>query len=374
MVAGVTRARAVALIHAQALAMALLGTACQPSAPSVALPGFAAGLPGHTVAVLWSEQAELPPIEWPPAVEAWLGVARGESGSRLQAWTGDATAVGWHALADNSLFAAACACGLRGGRMLFVDLQQLVDLVVRAAASDSTGSAQGDAMRGMVVQQLLAALRLRSAQWLLASERSAGERRQVQAVLAATDTGEGLFGLLAPASAETVPEQLPSAGADLICSGHFLPQVAVRLVRDLMTGDGNDGPLQMAREMLRGPRLEAGVALIKALNGHMQMCASREFGYVWVGVGDAKALGDALDVLAQPDADGWRVGGWKVKQVVAGVQATFGRLPPAAQPVRRVTRGLSFTFPKLGIEGMLQPDEVANRLRLDLDMPLRIGR
>ena len=61
--------RAHAATLTKALALALLGAGCQPSAPPVVLPAFAAGLPGHTVAVLWSESGELAPIEWPPAVE-----------------------------------------------------------------------------------------------------------------------------------------------------------------------------------------------------------------------------------------------------------------------------------------------------------------
>ncbi len=367
------------------LSVALALAACDAPAPAVVLPAFAAGLPGHTVAAFWSEPGlpeptSLPAIEGLASAESWLGVTRARDAAGVQSWTGDPTAVAWRSLADNRLFAAACGAGLRGDRRLFVDLQQLIDLLVPAASAASTGSGPTGAMRGMVVQELVEALRLRSLLWLAAAERTAaertaGERRQVQAVLAATDTREGVCGLPALPSRSALlmqlPTQLPSEGADMVLIGHFAPAAAERLARDLIGGDAGHGPLQMAREMLRGPRLESGLAAIKALSGGVAACGGLEFAHVWLGVADARALGDALDVLAQPATDGWQFGKWQIKLVAAGLVATFGRVPRAEQPQRSVPDGLWFAFPKVSVQGTLQRADAPNRLRLEVEMPVR---
>jgi hypothetical protein len=343
----------------------LIAGSCGPATPEVRAPAFAAALPGHTVAAWWSEGQTLPAVPWPRTAEAWLGVARGMQTDTVQTWTGDERAVAWRSFAENRLLLTALASAPLGTRRLFVDLQQLVDLALQAATKASASAAgPAAAVRGLLVQHIVSALRLRSLQWLIAGDRVAGDRRHIAALVAATDTSQGVCGLVGGSAPWTLPRELPRKGADVVLAGFFVPSVFVRIVRDLMTGD-DEGPLQMAREILRGARLQAGIAALQALDGQVLLCAREGFAYARLGVADPRALGDALDDLAQPASEGWQIGGWRVQVTAAGAVATLGATTVPLEAIDAPAAGLVATVPQARVQVALRRSAAHNRIEVD---------
>lgn len=335
---------------------------CSPSPPAPAVPAFAATLPGHTVAVVWGDAAAGAPIDVPPPITSWLGVTAYASPGSVQAWVGEGLVVGWPNLAGSALFAAACAETLPGSRRLFVDLQQMVDLLVAATRESQGGESPWSTLQGVFVQRALDAFAVRGLQWLVAGERSEGERRTWEAVVASTQARRGVFGVLAVQNQGPVRLSAP-ADAEVVGTAAFVPSVSVAIVRDLLSG-GEDGPLQMARELLRGPRFDAGLAALQALGGRIDFAAGVDYGWVRLNLADASAVADALDVIGAPARGGWDIGGWHV--VVAGKNLTArrGMVPPAAQELSSPQSVVWVVAPTRGIEVVVQRSNMAERVRI----------
>jgi len=337
----------------------VLGAAdgCEPAPAAAHVPAFAAELPGGTLAVVWGEGGRQESLELPRELLQRLSLEARRVGDVAEAWVGKAP-VAWPSLAANASFAAACGEALPGDRLAFVDLQQVVDLLA-ASTRSGAGAAPGQGLQAMVAQRVLDALGLRGLQWLVASERSVGGRREWRGVLAA-DAGSSALRLLEPRSATGLPASWPVAGADVVGTIVFSPSTAVGVLRDLLSGD--EGPAQMVRELLRGPRFRAALAALAALSGTAAVALGEGGAWVALGMADPTAVGDALDAVAQGTAAGWTMFGWNAAIDGSCLVWTRGEPSPTRQPLPEPHAGMWLQLPARGLEVTASRDDRAARL------------
>ncbi|MEZ5962860.1 MAG: hypothetical protein R3F56_03335 [Planctomycetota bacterium] len=340
------------------LACALL-MGCSEGPPEVALPAFAASLPGNTVVVVWrvddSPSTSSPPkqlLPWESALAplpGWLGLSVQSVGDVARAWVGAASEVAWPSLAGNALFVSASAEAPPGERRAFVDLQQAVDLALTRASQPAVAS-PWQALQGVMVERVASALAVRSLQWLLVAERGEGASAECHAVVASAEGNAGVFGLLAERAPEASSAVAFACGdAALVATVAFVPRVAVGILRDLMAGEG-DGALQMARELLRGPRFDAALAAVGGLAGGLRLAVGRDGAVVVLDVADARAVGDALDVVGRPEGQGWSFAGWHIVLEGATLVCRRGDLGAGGPSLPALRPGAWVSLPATGIE------------------------
>lgn len=347
-------------------AFGLLLAACGgESAPAVALPACAHQLPGHTVAVVWRSDGAALDFRW-PALPAGLPLQPAPNVSGATALLGERAAVSWPTLADSGVFRRALGDAPAGDVRGFVDLQQIVDLL------PSTLAATGDRAAGLsrvIMQRAVAALRLRSLTSLAGALQLQRDRAEFAADLRCSDVEAGLVAVVA-ASTPAVGGEVP-AGGQWQVAARGSPEAAAAIVRELVAGDGDD-TFQLLRELLRGRRMQAGLAALAACDGAV-LAAGGTDGWLWarIGVRDARALGDALDDVAQPASDGWQLGDTKLRLVDAALLVTLGEVPTATtrfEPSAGATFALRVTSPAARLAIVPQAGGV---LRLVGELPSR---
>lgn len=346
-----------------ALLAVMPAVGCRPSAAEVDVPAFAARLPGHTVAVVWGAQERIDALAPVAELERTVGLtATTVDGAR--AWLGTPGAVAWPSLAANALFRAGLGelpRGEGGSMHAFVDLQQVVDML-QTEAERRSASAPGGVLQALVVRQALDTLGLRSLTWATASERTEGDERVLSATVAASEVAGGVMALLAPGVPTGLPRDWPRDDGAVFATVAFVPAVASAMVRDLLSGE-QAGPLQMAQEMLRGPRLQAGLRALSLLSG--SACASVGTAHTWLAlpVSDASAFGDLLDELAQPAGEGWALAGWRFELEGSLLVVQRGAVPTMREPLPPTPGpGLSLALPERDLTVSVRRAEKAPRL------------
>ncbi len=222
------------------LLLAALPAACRGEAdPRAAPPAFAEELSGRACVVAWSPTGA--PI--PPPVHALVAALPAELGLRavqhrdaLVLESPADLAVGWPSLAESRLFQRAlgglAAAGAEPGAasmLVYVDLQQLVELLRRAMRQS---------MRGWQIDRLERGLGLRGLDSLALAARQRDGALQGAGVLATTGSELGLPGALtaaAPARMGAARDGGARVQIELSCADEVLPRMA-RVMSDL--GDG----------------------------------------------------------------------------------------------------------------------------------------
>lgn len=334
---------------------AALGVAAcsrEPSA-SVTVPEFARSLPGHTVAVAWRVDGAAMELAL-PTLPAWLPLQAATAPAQARALLGDASAVAWPSLAESKLFQRTAIDAPVGAVRVFVDLQQLVDLLPRALAADTGRGMPG--LTRVLASRLSEALRLRGFSTLSGAvdPASAAEgQHRFDLTVRSGESEAGLLAAIGPPPAQPANATVP-AGAEWSAIGACASGAVVAMLRDVLAGDGDD-TAQMLQQLLRGPRLQAGLAAAAACAGDFVVVGGGS-GWLWakLGVRDRRALADALDAAARPDGDGWMLGDTKLRLRDAGLLIELGRVPAgsasltgepgATLTVRSAALGLAMTL------------------------------
>lgn len=247
----------------------LLALAACRSEVGGAVPPFARGLPGHTLAVVWPRPDEAGSGEW------LADLRRGLAERRIEVVEGpghvallalDPEPTGYATLAESPHFQEACARVVRPGRSIcvYVDLQADLTRFVARRAPAASASRPGPASE-LALDRLRAALHLEGLRYLAASGHASAERGELEGVLATSGSRSGLPGLLTPgrAPASLLPED---AQASLALEASFDRRVAEGM---LVAASGQDtGNGWLANLLPTGPVLLAK-GLLNRLDGRV---------------------------------------------------------------------------------------------------------
>ena len=183
-----------------------------------------------------------------------------------------------------------------------------------------------------------------------------------------------MCGLLAERVADPLAGAWGFEDAAVVATVAFAPNIAVAILRDLLSGDG-DGPLQMMRELLRGPRFDAALAAVGALRGSLAAAAAGDgSARVVLGLADPTAVADALDVIGTAAGNGWTFAGWRLAIEGTALVCTRGQIRGAPQPLSVTRPGLWVSAPVLGLEGSVLRGPRAGRVHVQARQVVRAGR
>jgi hypothetical protein len=367
-------ARAPLIAARLALLVGLLA-ACRSEAGG-APPAFAADLPGHTVAVLWSAGGSTAQLDdWvarlPPAVrEDLVTPAPG-----VLAVPGPAGAVAWRTLADSSLFRDASASLQPGWDYhAYVDLTQLVGILRQSGFAAGGEQARGMArLAGALQQRAIDALFLAGFEYACMGLRVSDRGLDARGWIATTGTRAGLPGLLRSPMRGHLPVY---AGAAVQLRAHVAVPVVIDVYRQL-TRSG--GPGAILAQLLQGSLIEHAVAALNALDGRVS--ATVDAGgagfVVHLGVADDARLAETLERIGDGlDAPGGAMLGRVRIQAEPGLLTLrAGTMPAAASEAATSTHhALWCRLASPEAEAVLTFDldsAVPGRIAADVDVRLR---